>query len=129
MMATKMLGDGVTVVPFTLMPGNEVPQGRRLAGAILRFPLVLFLGLFWVCYLWIPINLFAIAMSVVVLVLAPLAYPVLYALTWLKLAFSNSGAPVLPDYWKNYPSGFVEWCRSCLILGFATLRRWFLEGF
>jgi hypothetical protein len=108
---------------------TEVPEFRRQVGIILRLPIVLFLGILWVLYIWWWIAGFGIATTIILLVLHPIVYPILYVLIWIILAFDNSAEPVLPNYWKNYPDNYFEWCQRCLKLGFPTLRRWLLEGF
>jgi len=107
---------------------TEVPEFRRQFGILLRLPVVLFLALLWLLYIWWWIAAFGVVVTVALLILQPILYPILYALTWLILAFGNSGDPVLPNYWKNYPDSYFDWCRSCLKLGFPSLQRWLLEG-
>jgi hypothetical protein len=107
---------------------TQMSDFRRLTGILLRFPIVLFLFLLWVIYVWWWIAAFGLSTAVVLLILQPLLYPFLYGIEWVLLAFTNSGNPVLPNYFKNYPDGYVTWCKECFKLGFPTLRRWLVQG-
>jgi hypothetical protein len=108
---------------------NDQLEFRKQFGVLLRLPIVGLLGLSWVFYFWWWLASIGIAIAVAILVLRPLLYPVLYAFTWLFLAFANSNEKVLPDYWEQYPAVYIEWCKKSLKLGFPTLRRWLLQGF
>lgn len=102
---------------------------RRQIGIALRFPVVALLALVWVVYLWWWLASIGLAAALVMLVLYPVAYPLLRIFTYLTLAFQNSKEPVLPGYWERYPDRYLDWCAKSLKLGFPTLRRWLLEGF
>ena len=102
---------------------------RSVVGMCLRLPIVVFVGLLWMVYLWWVIVVFSIVVSAALIILQPAAYPLLYALMWLSLAFGNSSDPVLPGYWSGYPGYYFRWCWRCIRLGFPTLRRWLVVGF
>jgi hypothetical protein len=108
---------------------NEKLKLRRQIGIGLRFPVVAVLALLWLVYLWWWLAAIGLAVAVAMLVLRPLAYPPLYVLTYLELAFSNSNEPVLPGYFDRYPDKYIEWCEKSIKLGFPTLKRWLREGF
>lgn len=102
---------------------------RRQVGIVLRAIPVAVLALGWYLYLWWWIALLGIAAAIAAIILQPVAYPVLYAGSFVMLAFTNSKGEVLPGYWRGYPRDYLEWVESSLKLGFATLRRWLLHGF
>jgi hypothetical protein len=107
---------------------REVPEFRRCLGILLRAPVVLLAGAIWVLSVWWWIAGFSITITLGVLVLHPIAYPVLFILEECRLAYLNSGDPVLPNYWKDYPECYLNWCRKYITLGFPVLCRWLLEG-
>jgi len=112
------------------MPDSGVAEIRKAVGILLRLPIVALLGLLWAVYIWSVIVAFAISVSVVLLILHPLAYPILYVLTWLAMAFQNdSHSEVLPGYFEHYPECYFDWCLRCIKLGFPTLYRWLSKGF
>lgn len=102
---------------------------RRQIGIGLRFLPVAGLAILWLVCLWWWLAVIGVALGVAGLILQPLAYPVLYLLTYLALAFKNSNDPVLPGYFERYPDEGIEWCAKSIKLGFPTLKRWLLEGF
>ena len=109
---------------------NDRIELRRQIGIGLRFLVVAVLTLLWLLYLWWWLAMIGIAAAIAMLILRPLAYPVLYAFTYLALAFTNSREEdVLLGYWDNYPDKYFKWCEKSFKLGFPTLRRWVLEGF
>jgi hypothetical protein len=108
---------------------DHVPESRRQIGIVIRSPLVFLLGFLWYGYIWWWVFGFSLAASAAVLVLLPIAYPFAYIIELCVLAFKNSGDPVLPTYWRDYPKSYLKWCRTCFELGFRTLRRWLLTGF
>jgi uncharacterized protein (DUF2062 family) len=79
--------------------------------------------------LWWWLAAIGVAAALTMLILRPLAYPVLYVLTYLALAWGNSDDPVLPGYFDRYPDEYLEWCTKSLKLGFPTLKRWLIQGF
>ncbi len=102
---------------------------RKQIGVALRFPIVALLCFLWIVYLWWWIAGIGIVVAIVMLILRPPAYPILYIFTWLYLAFLNSKDPVLHGYWDDYPGKYIEWCAKSLKLGFPKLHRWLVEGF
>ena len=102
---------------------------RKQMGIVLRFPVVAILTILWIIYLWWWIAGIGVAFSLIILILRPPAYPILFFITWLCLAFSNSKAQVLPGYWDEYPKKHFEGIFNSLKLGFPTLWRWLTEGF
>jgi len=106
----------------------HLPQFRRLVGILLRLPVVVSLGGLWVACIWWWIVGLSFMLATLVLIMFPILYPLAWCVEWLALAFKNSGDPVLPEYWKGYPDKYVDWCRTCIKLGFPTLRRWLMEG-
>lgn len=71
---------------------------RKQIGIALCFPVVATPGLLWIACLWWWIAGIGIAAAILMLMLRPPAFPILYVITWLCLAFSNSKDPVLPIY-------------------------------
>ena len=102
---------------------------RRQVGVVLRFPVVLVLGLLWIGLLWWWLAIGGLVLGVAGLVLQPLVYPIAYLFKWLSLAFKNSKAPVLPGYFDKYPDQLLQFCGDAIKLGFPTLEQWLLEGF
>lgn len=102
---------------------------RRLIGIVLRFPVVLALGLLWICLLWWCLAISGLVLGVAGLVLQPLVYPVAYLFERLSLAFKNSKDPVLPGYFAKYPDQLIQFCGDAIKLGFPTLQQWLLKGF
>ena len=102
---------------------------RQQVGIALRFPIVALLTLVWVRYLWWWIAGIGIAGAILFCILQPLAYPFIYAFTYIAFAFTNSKEEVLPEYFKGYPDYYIEFCKSSFKVGFKTLKRWLLEGF
>ena len=114
---------------------GEVPELRQSVGILLRFPVVVFLGFYWVLMVWWWIACLGLACSIALLalmVLLPVLYPFAWCLSFLILAFKNSSDPVLPGYWDGYPDKYLKWSESCIRhcikLGFPTLHRWLREG-
>jgi hypothetical protein len=102
---------------------------RAQIGIGLRFLPVTGLALLWLVFIWWWLAAILVAMSVALLILQPVAYPLLYLFTYLGLAFKNSNDPVLPGYFEQYPDEGIELCAKSIKVGFPTLKRWLLEGF
>lgn len=109
---------------------NDQMELRRQIGIGLRFLPVAVLALLWLVCLWWQLAAIGVAAALTMLILRPVAYPVLYFLSYLALAWDNSNDPVgLPGYFDGYPDEYFEWCAKSIKLGFPTLRRWLMQGF
>jgi hypothetical protein len=106
-----------------------MPTTRQQVGVALRFPVVLILAVLWLVYFWWWIAGFGVGFALLMLVLQPLAYPLIWGLSYLYLAFENSSEPTLPDYWKHYPDYWFDLSSQVVRLGFPTLGRWLKKGF
>ncbi len=86
-------------------PSNELGL-RRQIGIALRLVPVGALALLWIIFFWWWLAPIGVCIAVALLVLQPLAYPLLYVFSYLGLAFVNSNSRVLPGYWDGYPEKY-----------------------
>ncbi len=102
---------------------------RRQVGVVLRFPVVAFLGVLWVVYVWWWLAALLIGFVLAWLVLQYLAYWPMKTVLWLIAAFNNDDSSILPDYWDGYPEDVLSEIPQAVRIGFPTLRRWLVDGF
>lgn len=95
---------------------------------LLRLPVVGVLSLIWIAAIWWWLAILGVVLGIIALVAIPAAFPLLYVASWLHLAFVNSTAPTLPNYWDNYPTGPLKAVSDTVVLGFRTLLHWLLYG-
>ena len=94
---------------------------REFVGILLRTPVVMYLGICWILFVWSLIVTVALCLILV----KPLFYPFICLIAWLWHAFIGSKKKVLPKYWEEYPGRYLKWCK----MGFPTLIRWWFKGF
>jgi hypothetical protein len=102
---------------------------RRAVGVALRAPFVALLTLLWVCYVWWWLVGIRLAFGILRIILQPVIYLPLWIVVYLGYAWSNCDDPILPDYWKGYPSDTVRSCVKFIKIGFPSLNYWLWNGF
>ena len=108
---------------------SSIPPLRRAIGWLLRAPIVGFLTIFWVVYLWWWIFSLTLLVSAIFAIAQPVLFVPLYILAYLWAAFTNDSGSILPDYFSGWPRQYIDWCERVFKLGFPTLGRWLKDGF
>ncbi|MCW5199116.1 hypothetical protein VU06_05205, partial [Desulfobulbus sp. F3] len=117
-----LIGIGIKQkVEWIVEERTAMSELRDSVGVILRAPVVLAVTILWICTAW-PLVVFKNLLAIVCL---PMAYPFAFALTWLQYAFLAKRDEILPEYWKDYPDGYIK----NMSAGFPALKKMLLKGF